>query len=205
MPGPAQKALPFLAQGFEDLEAAAVTAVCGWTGYREHLPSIHLTTTGLHAEVQGRFGTRIRPHRHLEDVDPDEYAALAVPGGFFSHGFDEAFDPRLYRLARQIHARAGMIATWCVGVLPIAEAGLLRGGRATTYRFSRHHDNPGRLQVLGCEPVPAPPVVWNRIASCAGPAQSLDVAFLLLEFLVGETRAAGVRRYLAGVDGEGMG
>ncbi|MDF1554854.1 MAG: DJ-1/PfpI family protein [Deferrisomatales bacterium] len=195
---PAPNVLLFLSQGFEDLEAAAVISVCGWTRYREHLPAVHVTTAGLHEEVRGRFGTVVRPDLHVSAANPADYAALAIPGGFFSHGFDEAFDPALYRLIREVHAQGGTIATLCVGVLPVAEAGLLRGRRATTYPFSRNHDNPGRLRELGCTPTAGPIEVCDRIISCSGPSSSLDVAFLLLEGVVGRDAAQGVRRYMNG-------
>jgi 4-methyl-5(b-hydroxyethyl)-thiazole monophosphate biosynthesis len=190
--------LLFLSQGFEDLEAAAVIAVCGWTEYREHLPTVHVTTTGLRDEVRGRFGTVVHPDVALSVADPDDYVALAIPGAFFSHGFDEAFDPLLYQVAQKIHGNGGTIATMCVGVLPVAEAGLLRGKRATTYPFSRNHDNLGRLRELGCTPTSGPIEVCDRIISCSGPSHSLDVTFLLLESVIGTESAREVRRYMSG-------
>jgi 4-methyl-5(b-hydroxyethyl)-thiazole monophosphate biosynthesis len=84
----------------------------------------------------------------------------------------------------------------CVGVLPVAESGLLRGGKATTYPHSRYHDNPGRLQELGCQATEGPVEVWNRIISCSGPAHSLDVAYQLLEHLIGPEASAEVQRYM---------
>ncbi len=190
--------LLFLSQRFEDLEAAAVIDVCGWTQYREHLPTVRVTTTGFHEEVRGRFGTVVRPDLPVSAANPDDYVALAIPGAFFSHGFDEAFDPALYGLAKKIHANGGTIATMCVGVLPVAEAGLLRDKRATTYPFSRNHDNPGRLRELGCTPTPGPVEVCDRIVSCSGPSYSLDVALLLLESVIGPESAQEVRRYMSG-------
>ncbi len=146
---PPPRVLLFLSQGFEDLEAAAVIDVCGWT---EYLPTVRVATTGFHEEVRGRFGTVVRPDLLLSMVNPEDYVALAIPGAFFSHGFAEAFDPAWYELVRKIHANGETITTMCVWVLPVAEAGLLRGKRATTYPFSRNHDNPGRLCELGYTP-----------------------------------------------------
>lgn len=191
------KVLLFLGEGFEDLEAVAVLAVCGWTEYREYLPTVRVVTTGLREEVRGRFGLRIRPDLPLEAVMPQDYAALAVPGGFHSRGYDEAYDDRLYAVARAIHAQGGTIATMCVGSLPIAEAGLLRGRTATTYQLSRR-DNVARLRELGGIPTANPVEVCDRIISCAGPAQAIEVAFRLLESLVGPDAAAEVRRHLDG-------
>lgn len=190
--------LLLLGQGFEDLEAAAVIAACGWTEYREHLPTVRVTTTGFHEEVRGRFGTVIRPDRPLREVAAEDYGALAIPGGFHGYGYDEVFDPAVYALVRRIHAAGGTIATLCVGVLPVAEAGLLRGQRATTYAFSRNHDNPGRLRELGAIPTGGPVEVSDRIISCSGPAQAVDVALRMLEGVIGSEAAAEVRRYMRG-------
>lgn len=191
-----KKVLLVLARGFEDLEAATILSVCGWTKYRDHIPAVDVVTTGFHAVVEGRFGLRIEPDLPLEEVDAGTFDALALPGGFHSHGFDEAYDSRIHDLARSIHGNGGTIATMCVGVLPVAEAGLLRGGKATTYPHSRYHDNPGRLRELGCRPTEGPVEVWNRIISCAGPAHSLEVAYRLLDELVGTEAGAEVQRYM---------
>ncbi|MDX2496112.1 MAG: DJ-1/PfpI family protein [Desulfuromusa sp.] len=145
----AKKVLLFLGEGFEDLEAASVISVCGWTDYYQHLAKVEVVTTGLHPVANGRFGLQIKTDLLVDQVDPQEYAALAVPGGFHSHGFDEAYCQSLHDLARAVHAQGGTIATMCVGVLPIAEAGLLQGEKATSYAFSRKHDNLGRIRELG--------------------------------------------------------
>lgn len=195
-----KKVLLFLGEGFEDLEAVAVLSVCGWTEYRKHLEKVSVITTGLHREVRGRFGLRIVTDLLIDEVDPQNYAALAVPGGFHSHGFDEAYCQPLRDLAKIIHHQGGTIATMCVGILPIAETGLLEGREATSYAFSRSHDNLGRLRELGCNPTPGPIVVSNRIISCSGPAQAIDVAMLLLEGLIGIDQAREIAKLRAGTD-----
>ncbi|MBP2661499.1 MAG: protease [Firmicutes bacterium] len=195
-----KKVLLFLGEGFEDLEAVSVLSVCGWTEYRSHLEKVNVVTTGLHQEIHGRFGLHIAPDLLIDEVDPKNYAALVVPGGFHSHGFDEAYCQPLRDLAKTIHKQGGIIATMCVGILPIAEADLLIGEEATSYAFSRNHDNLGRLHELGCRPTPGPIVMSNRIISCSGPAQSIDVAMMLLESLIGVDQTKEVARFMAGTD-----
>jgi 4-methyl-5(b-hydroxyethyl)-thiazole monophosphate biosynthesis len=193
------KVLLFLAEGFEDLEAVSILDVMGWTEYREWVPTVEVVTTGFRPQIRSRFGLEIKPDIPVEQVDPKEYAALAVPGGFHSHGFDEAYDVRLRGLAKNIHDAGGWIATFCVGVLPVAEAGLLEGKMAVSYPFSRNHDNLARLKELGAAVADAPVVVDDRIISCAGPASSLDVAYQLLDGILGETHCAEVRRLMCAV------
>lgn len=195
-----KRVLLFLGKGFEDLEAVSVLSVCGWTEYRSHLEKVRVVTTGLRREVRGRFGLRITTDLLLSEVKPQDYVALVVPGGFHSHGFDEAYCQPLRDLAKAIHAQGGTIATMCVGVLPVAEAGLLKGEKATTYAFSRRHDNLGQLRELGCTPTSGPLEVSNRIISCSGPAQAIDVALLLLKILVGAETAREVAMFMAGTE-----
>lgn len=187
--------LLFLCQGFEDLEAVTVLDVFGWTQYREHIQKVRVTTAGFHRRVRGRFGTLAEPDLLITDIRPARYDALVLPGGFHSHGFDEAYDARIYELARHIHHNGGYIVTMCVGILPIAAAGLLKGRRATTYPYSRH-DNIARLQAGGAIVVDDPVVVDNRIISCRGPAASLEVVLLLMELLMGGETVREVRKYM---------
>ena len=127
------------------------------------------------------------------------YDGLVVPGGFHNLGYDEIYDERVHELARRLRMLECPIATMCVGILPIAEAGLLKGGHATTYSFSSRHDNRGRLAEFGCKPLDEPVVDWNGIISCSGPAYSEQVMHLFLEKLVGPSAASEVARYRRGV------
>lgn len=188
--------LLFLAQGFEDLEAVAVLDLFGWTQYREEIKNASVTTAAFHETVKGRFGTEVRADILYPQIDPGKYHALVMPGGFHSHGYDEAYDPGIHRLAREIHTHGGYIATMCVGILPIADAGLLQGKKATTYPYSRNHDNFGRLKASGARAVDEPVVIDDRIISCSGPGASLEVVFLLMELLMGSKTVRNVRHYM---------
>ncbi len=190
------KVLLFLAEGFEDLEAVSVLDVMGWTEYREWVPTVDVVTTGFRPEIKSRFGLKIKSDIAFDDIQASDYDALAIPGGFHSHGFDEAYDERLRNLARDIHQQGGTIATFCVGVLPVAEAGLLKGKQAVTYPYSRNHDNPARLQELGAIVMDTPTAVDDRIISSQGPGTSLQVSFLLLEALIGLEHCQEVQRLM---------
>jgi len=118
-----------------------------------------------------------------EQIDFNEFDAFVLPGGFHSHGFDEAYSKVLHKIAREFYKQNKPIATLCVGVLPVSDAGLLKDKKATTYNLSRYHNNPGRLQKGGAIYTGKKIEFDNNIISCAGPASSLDVAFKLVELL----------------------
>ena len=96
--------LLFLASGFEDLEAAAVIDTCGWTSYHPDLPNVRVVTAGLTRNVVGRFGSSVTVDQLLEEIDPGAYSAIALPGGFDSHGYaEEAYDSHLRQLLQTMH------------------------------------------------------------------------------------------------------
>jgi 4-methyl-5(b-hydroxyethyl)-thiazole monophosphate biosynthesis len=190
-----KKVLLFLAQGFEDLEAATIIDICGWTYYRRHLQKVDVYVTGFHKEVTGRFGLKIKPDVLIDDIDPQEYDALAIPGGFHSNGFDEAYDAKVLNLAKSVYNSGGIIATMCVGILPVAKAGLLKGKRATTYPLSKNHDNPRYLRKHGGQYSGKSVEIDDRIISCAGPAQSLHVVMIMLEMLLGSEEIKKIKGF----------
>lgn len=188
--------LLFLAQGFEDLEAVAIIDVFAWTHYRENIQKATVTSAGFHETVTSRCGLLIRPDLQYTEIIPKDYHAFVLPGGFHSQGFDEAYNSKIHQLAREIHLNGGYIAAMCVGILPIADAGLLKGKKATTYPYSRNHDNVSRLKKGGAIATKKHVVIDDRIISCDGPGSSLDVAFLLMECLMGAKTTQEVRRFM---------
>jgi 4-methyl-5(b-hydroxyethyl)-thiazole monophosphate biosynthesis len=142
----------------------------------EKIKKASVLTTGFHPVIKSRFGLKVEPDLAFSEVNPKDYQALVLPGGFHSYGFDEAFDKKIYRLANDIYYKGGYIATMCVGILPIAEAGLLKGKQAITYPYSRNHNNIDRLKKNGATVINSPVVMDDRIISCNGPGSAVDVA-----------------------------
>ena len=168
----------FLSQGVEDLEAVTIIDVLGWTKVRDDLCPVELHTCAFHDSVKGKFGIQFTPTFNIIKEEPNykEYDAFVLPGGFHDSGFDEAYSEHIHRIAREIHSNGGMIATMCVGVLPVSDAGLLKNKRATTYNLSRNHDNVNRLVKCGVLYTNQSVVIDDNIISCAGPSSSLKVA-----------------------------
>ena len=86
----------------------------------------------------------------------------------------------------------------CVGILPVACSGVLRGRPATTYQFSRH-SNYAILEEQGALPVHEPLAESHGIISCSGPAYSEQVMVRFLELLLGSEQAAALTTFRRGI------
>src|SRR5512138_3391539 len=130
-----KQVLLLLCKGVEVYEAAAFYDVLGWSG-EYGTEAVKVVTVGLQAEVRGTFGIKIIPDKLLSDVKVDEFVALAVPGGFEVYGYyEEAYSESVANLIRHFEEQGKPVASICVGALPLANSGILKGRRATTY----HH------------------------------------------------------------------
>ena len=81
-----KRVLMLLANGVEPLEMAAFSDVLGWAtlvGKEE----IELVDAGLRANIKTTFGLNLSPNTLLDDVNLDQFDALAIPGGFEPSGF----------------------------------------------------------------------------------------------------------------------
>lgn len=191
--------LVILGEAFEDAEAVTLISALRWSEYRPHLTPVSVRITGLRPVVHGRFGAAYEIDLPLDDVNPDDFDALVIPGGFKSRGFEELYDDRVRAIIRAIDSQRKPIATLCVGVLVLGEAGILAGRRATTYELSANRDNLACLESYGATPTHERVCVDGNIISCAGPAASEEVAAQLLKMLVGPQPAAEVARFRTGL------
>lgn len=176
-------------------ETAAFFDVLGWANQEGSHP-VSVVTCGREREVRCSFGLRVLVDLLVDEVDVDDYAALALPGGFEEHGFyDDAYSPPVAELIRAFDRRSRPIASICVGALPVASCGALQGRRATTY-----HLGGGRrrrqLAELGAEVVDAPVVRDGHVMTSTSPATAVEVALELLKDLTGAENADRVRELM---------
>lgn len=181
------KILLFLAKGFETMEASVFIDVIGWARNDYHY-DIEAVTCGFQKTVISAFGVPVTVDVLLEDICVDEFDALAIPGGFEEFGFyEEAFSEKLSDVINKFNRQHKLIATVCVAALALAHSGILTGKKATTY-----HLNNGirqkQLAKYGVEIVNEPVVKTDNIITSYCPQTAPDVAFILLENLVGAER-----------------
>ncbi|TRX71288.1 DJ-1/PfpI family protein [Carboxylicivirga sp. M1479] len=190
-----KRVLLFLCQGFEELEAAVFTDVIGWTRLEGNEP-VELTTAGLRSKIKCTWNMTVEPEISFDKINVDDYDALAIPGGFDEAGFyDDAYDERFLELIRSFDQKNKIIASVCVGAMPIGKSGILKNRTATTYDLSGGHRRK-QLSEMGIKVLDQSIVVDGNVITSTGPATGLDVAFLLLKKLTSHETMMEIKKHM---------
>jgi len=194
-----KKVLLFLCQGFEAYEASVFTDVMGWT--KECGDEIvELKTTGLRPVIHCLWNLIVQPEIPYDEVNIDDYDALAIPGGGGDAGFyEDAFDERFLDLIRKFDQQNKPIASVCVGALPIGKSGVLTNRKATTWDLNggyRREELSGYGAIVEDKRL----VIDDNIITSTGPATSIDVAFSLLSKLVRTDTVEEIQRNMRFTD-----
>src|SRR6185369_4330892 len=98
-----KKVLLLLANGFEIYEASVFIDVFGWHRV-DGGGSIEVVTCGFDKKVKSTFGVTLIPDITIDEVKIEEYAALALPGGFTEFNFyDEGYSEKYLNLIREFN------------------------------------------------------------------------------------------------------
>lgn len=188
-----KKVLLFLSQGFEAYEASVFTDVIGWS--REAgLEPVDLITTGLRSELTCYWNLIVKPELPFDQINVDDFDALAIPGGASGAGFfEDAYDERFLNLIREFDKQGKLIASICVAALPVGKSGVLNNRKATTWDLNEGNRRK-ELADFGATVVDEQLVIDDNIITCTGPAPAIDVAFSLLEMLTGIENVNEVKR-----------
>jgi len=174
--------LLLLAQGFEEYEASVFTDVLGWSREVGDFP-VSVKTAGRRAQIRCTWNFTVTPEHQLSEISIDDYDALAIPGGFEEAGFyEDAYHEDFLKTIRQFHETGKIIASICVGALPLGKSGILKNKKATTYHLMGGKRRE-QLESFGAYVQDQPIVVDGNIITSTSPATALDVAFTLLRML----------------------
>jgi protease I len=120
------KALIISADNFEDSELLVPY-------YRLQEAGIEVTVASLsRGAIKGKHGYEVAVTKSLDEINPDDYAILVLPGGAAPAAVRKA--PKALEIARSFFARSKPVAAICHGPQTLISAGLLQGRRATCYR-----------------------------------------------------------------------
>ena len=188
-----KKVLLLLADGFEIFEASVFIDVMGWN-LVEGDGSTQLFTCGLRKELKSSFNQQFIVDCVIDEIDISLFDALAVPGGFELYGFyNDAYDEKFINIIRGFKAMNKIIASICVGALPLAQSGILKDKKGTTYNNNVRRE---ALKACGVQVVDQPIVVDDNIITSWNPSTAIDVALLLLEHLTTKTNANNIRKLM---------
>ncbi len=180
-----QKALIFLAPGFEELEALAPVDVLRRAGVTVVTAGVSADSSGL---VSGAHGVKVQCDIALDAVNPKDFDLVYFPGGM-PGAANLAAEERCLEAARAIYAAGGLVCAICAAPIALEAAGLLDGQDYACYPGFEKRISHGRytgkfIQRSG------------RILTACGPAAALDFALEIL-------RASGASA-LASQLGSGM-
>lgn len=188
-----KKVLLLLAEGFETYEACVFIDVMGWN-LEEGDGTTQLFTCGLRKEIKSSFNQRIIVDYLVNEVNTSEFDAIAIPGGFeVYHFYTDAYSEPFLDLIRQFRVKGKIIASICVGALPVAKSGILTGKRATVYNMESRRK---ALAEFGAIVVNVPIVNDDQIITSWNPSTAIDVALLLLEQLTSRQNANKIRELM---------
>jgi protein deglycase len=187
------KTLLFCAKGFETIEFSAFIDVLGWARNDYGYP-VDVETCGFTKQVVSTFNIPITVDKTINEINVKEYDALAIPGGFEEFGFyEEAFNERFLDLIKQFNNENKIIATICVGALPVAKSGVLTNRRATTYHLKNGYRQK-QLKEFGVKVINKRIVIDNNIITSYCPETAPYVAFELLNKLIGKEKTIIVKK-----------
>lgn len=119
---------------FSEFEITVATAMLKGT--------YHVITAAESTEmVTGESGLQFQPHFVFQDIIPDDYEAVIIPGGDLFYIKDSQ---ELFELTNRFHERGKLVAAICSGAFVLAKAGILAN---TPYTVTLGHE---QREFLGC-------------------------------------------------------
>ncbi|KMZ43603.1 MULTISPECIES: DJ-1/PfpI family protein [Bacillales] len=191
-----KKVCLLLPNGFEAVEASVFTDVIGWNK-EEGDGTTELVTVGTRKELKCTWNFTVIPEMVIDDADVNDFDALALPGGFEQAGFyEDAYREDVLAFIREFEKQGKVIASICVGALPLGKSGILQGRNATTYNLNNQLRQK-QLAAMGAHVIPDQSIVVdNNIITSYNPSTAFDVAFTLLESLTSRENTDHVKRLM---------
>jgi protease I len=101
-----------------------------------------VTASTTKGDAVGKLGMKVKPDILVSEIDTDRLDALIFIGGAGSEQYFN--DPLAHRLAREAAGKSKVLGAICIAPVILANAGLLKGKRATVFP-----DGAERLRKVG--------------------------------------------------------
>ena len=160
-----------LAPGFEEIEAITVIDVL-------RRADIRVTVAGLSkGEITGSHQITVRPDRSLDEIQPEGFDMVVLPGGLPGTDHLRA-DPRVRTFVQQMAGAGKLTCAICAAPTVLKEAGVAEGKSVTSHPIVRE-DLKG-LDYREDRVVVDGPVVTSR-----GAGTAMEFALELVRILAG--------------------
>lgn len=164
-----------LAEGLEEIEAITIIDVLRRAG-------VAVTTAALTEErsVKGSHGVIIQADATLDELNPDEFGAIVLPGG--GQGTDNLIkDSRIIQIVQSFNEEGKYLCAICAAPTILTAAGVLNGLKGTCY--------PTCSEALGESYGDAPVIADGSIITSQGPATAMLFSLVLVHHFAGEEAA----------------
>jgi 4-methyl-5(b-hydroxyethyl)-thiazole monophosphate biosynthesis len=168
-----------LADGFEEVEAVSIVDVLRRAG-------IDTVIAGLHSgPIASARNVKVVPDTVIDTVKTEEFDMIVLPGG--QPGSDNLnADTRVQKLVKSFSENDKFIGAICAAPYVLANAGVLRGKRATAY--------PSYKDKLGGATYEEKTVVVDgKVLTSRGAGTALAFSFALVEKLISREKAVSIK------------
>lgn len=128
-------------------------------------------------DAKGMLGTTVKPDMLLSDAKAEDFDALVVVGGAGSPTYLWG-DEELHVLLETMESDNKVVAAICLSGAVLANAGVLRGRKATVYSTP---DSVKALEAGGAVYVPAPVVRDGHVVTADGPDAAREFGMTVVE------------------------
>lgn len=169
-----------LAEGFEEIETMAIVDILRRAG-------IEVDIVGISSNiVKGSRGVKIISDKKLEEIDPDRYDGIVLPGG--NPGYiNLGKSSKILEILKRMNAQGRLIGAICASPIVLAKAGVLKNKKATVY--------PGLEKEIP-QPRNEDVVVDGNVITSKGPGTAMKFALKIVELLLGKEKSEVLRRGL---------
>ncbi len=182
-----KKLLIFLLEGVELFELATFTDIFGWNNI-VGTKDIQIETLALTEKIKCTWGgeliaNKILDNNFLEKLEEENYTALIVPGGFGKNNFfRDKKNENFKKLVKYFVEKDKYIVGICSGVLNLLETNEIKNKKVTTYLLEnkRYFNQLKNFEVI---PIEEEICVDDKLFTCSGAGNSIELALLLLEEL----------------------
>ena len=167
-----KKAIVFLAEGFEEIEAISIIDIL-------RRAEISVTTISVSKDklVKGAHNIPVQADKLFDDVDFANYEMLILPGGM--PGAKNLNEHEGVKEQLKAFAKDKLIGAICAAPMVLGGMGLLKGKRATCF--------PGfEPELIDATVTNEPVTVDGNIITGKGPAFAIKFSLQIIEILAGK-------------------